>query len=918
MNRANALVIAIFALVLSACGEATPEQRIEAAKAYIAKSKHSAAIIELKNALQANPKSAEARMLLGVALLETGDEAGAEQELRRALPLGAPRNEVVPPLAQAMVGQGHYGDLVKEFGDEDVGSPERQADLATSLGQAHINLKQPQEAERAFAKALALRPGYAPALLGGARLKMRAGDVDGALAMIKSAAEAAPKSITPLLYEGEVLIAVRRYDDALSAYRKALELQPKSLLANYGAISILTEQNKLDEAGKLLPVLKQVAPKHRSTHFAQANYEFRRHNVAAAREAIQRYLAIDAGDVNGLFLAAAIEYEAKAYAQAEDYLLRAMARAPNAASPRRMLISSYLRSGKHREAVDALKPMLPYADKDPVTLALAGETYLRTGNAAKAEPMFKKASVLDPTDTRSRTGLGLSQLAQGRSDEGFRELEEAAANDPEGRGDIALFVSAMQKRDYVRAMAAADALEKKQPNKPGPHNLRGLVLLAQKDLAGARKNFERALQIDPSFVPAAASLARMDMQEKNFSAAEKRFEAVLAKNPKSGESLLALAEIKARRQAAPDEVVQLITRAIAANPQLIAARLALINFHLRSKDAGKAVVAAQEAQSAIPDRPEILEASGRAFEQAKNPQQALAAYNRWARLQPASPVPSWRSANVHIAAKDFAAAEASLRKALELKPDFVEAQRALVALDVQRNRTPQALETARSAQKQKPKDPVGYILEGDVHAATKAWPNAVTAYRAGLKQVDSVDLAIRLHVALRAIKSDEAARFAADRLKTHPNEAAFRIYLGESALASRDYPAAVEHYKALVAQQPDNALYLNNLAFAAGRTNDPKALEYAERASKLEPNNPAVMDTLGVLLVEKGDTARGIELLKKAVTSAPQAASIRLNLAKGLIKSGEKSAAKAELETLAQLGDKFAARDEVEKLLKTL
>ena len=918
MNRANALVIALLAIFLSACGEATPEQRIAAAKAYVAQNKHSAAIIELKNALQANPKSAEARMLLGVALLETGDEAGAEQELRRALLLGAPRNEVVPPLAQAMVGLGRFSELVKEFGDEDVGAPDRQADLATSLGQGHLYLKQPVEAERAFAKALALRPGYAPALLGGARLKMRAGDVDGALALIKSATEAAPKSITPLLYEAEILIAVRRFDDALAAYRNALQLQPKSLAANYGAISILTEQNKLEEAGKLLAVLKQVAPKHRSTHFAQANYEFRRHNVVSAREAIQRYLAIDAADVNGLFLAAAIEFEAKAYTQAEDYLIRAMARAPNAASPRRLLVASYLRSGKHREAMDALKPMLPYADKDPVTLALAGETYLRTGNAAKAEPMFKKASVLDPTDTRSRTGLGLSQVAQGRVDEGFRELEQAAANDPEGRGDIALFVSAMRKRDYVRALAAADALEKKQPNKPGPHNLRGLVFLAQKDVAGARKNFERALQIDPAFVPAAASLARIDMQEKNFSAAEKRFEAVLANNPKSGESLLALAEIKARRQGSPDEVIQLISRAITANPQLVAARLALINFHLRNKDPGKAVVAAQEAQSAIPDRPEILEASGRAFEQAKNPQQALAAYNRWARLQPASPLPPLRSASVHVASKDFAAAEASLRKSLEIKPDFADAQRALVALDVNRNRAPQALETARSAQKQNPKSAVGYILEGDVHASAKAWPEAVVAYRAGLKQVDSVDLAIRLHVALRAMKSDEADKFAAARLKTHANEPAFRVYLGESALAAREYPAALEHYKVLVAQHPDNAAYLNNLAFAAFRTNDPKALEYAERAAKLEPNNPAIMDTLGVMLVEKGDTARGVELLKKAVTSAPQAANIRLNLAKGLIKSGEKSAAKAELETLAQLGDKFAAREEVEKLLKTL
>jgi predicted Zn-dependent protease len=47
---------------------------------------------------------------------------------------------------------------------------------------------------------------------------------------------------------------------------------------------------------------------------------------------------------------------------------------------------------------------------------------------------------------------------------------------------------------------------------------------------------------------------------------------------------------------------------------------------------------------------------------------------------------------------------------------------------------------------------------------------------------------------------------------------------------------------------------LNNLAWVAGQMKDPKAIEYAEKANKLAPNQPALMDTLAVLLMDKGDT----------------------------------------------------------------
>jgi Flp pilus assembly protein TadD len=124
----------------------------------------------------------------------------------------------------------------------------------------------------------------------------------------------------------------------------------------------------------------------------------------------------------------------------------------------------------------------------------------------------------------------------------------------------------------------------------------------------------------------------------------------------------------------------------------------------------------------------------------------------------------------------------------------------------------------------------------------------------------------------------------------------------------------VQVYRKVLDSQPDNPSILNNLAWASAQLQDPKAIEYAERAHKLAPDNPAIMDTLGVLLIEKGETARSLELLRKATAMAPQSPGIRLNLAKALIKAGQKEAARKELDELSKLGAKYSRQAEVAQL----
>lgn len=96
------------------------------------------------------------------------------------------------------------------------------------------------------------------------------------------------------------------------------------------------------------------------------------------------------------------------------------------------------------------------------------------------------------------------------------------------------------------------------------------------------------------------------------------------------------------------------------------------------------------------------------------------------------------------------------------------------------------------------------------------------------------------------------------------------------------------------------------------------ALAAAEEAYRVAGDQPVIMDTLGWILLEKGEVARGVQVLQKASIQAPQARDIRYHLAVGLYQAGDKAAARRELEHLMSSDTRFAQADEARALLQKL
>jgi cellulose synthase operon protein C len=249
----------------------------------------------------------------------------------------------------------------------------------------------------------------------------------------------------------------------------------------------------------------------------------------------------------------------------------------------------------------------------------------------------------------------------------------------------------------------------------------------------------------------------------------------------------------------------------------------------------------------------------------------------------------------------------------------VPARRAQAQLAVLERRHDEAVKIAREIQKSEPKSPLGFTVEADAEASRQNWEAALAATRAAHQVAKSTETAVRLYtVLLQAGKAADAERLGADWLREQPKDVLFRFHLGDMAIARNNLTAAEGHYKAVLEMQPRNAMAMNNLAWLLVKQGRPGAVEMARKANELMPGRAALLDTLALALGADGKLDEAVKVQKEAVARAPADPSMKLGLARLLIKAGDKAYARAELEDLARLGDRFAAQAEVAALLKSL
>ncbi|MFA9440457.1 XrtA/PEP-CTERM system TPR-repeat protein PrsT [Uliginosibacterium sp. sgz301328] len=908
--------------MLTACSSGDPDKLLGEARQAIAKRDYATAIIQIKNVLQQDAGNGQARVLFAQALLEQRDATGALDELRKAQSAGFDPEQVAPLTARALGVGGQWQKVVDEFAHTQLKTAAGNANLAVEVARAYMMLGKREDARRQFERAAQAQPDNVEAELGAARIALMDRDVPTALGITEMVMGRHPNEVEPQLLRAELLIVQNRVPDAIAQFEKVTQARPDDPRAYGRLVALYIGLNELDKAQTNVEALVKVSPGTLQTVYFQSVLALRQGKWVAARDGAAKVLRAVPDYQPALVVAGSANIRLNDQLQAQAMLKKVVKAQPDAAMPRRLLAESYVAARNADDALATLAPLKPETSDSPDLLNLVGQAYLLKGDFERSTEAFTRLAQLRPNSAQARINLGLARMYSGDESAGMHELEAATKLDATRvQVDAAIVAAQLRKGDTKEALATLDALEKRQPDNPLTYTIKGQVMLAVNRPADARTAFERAAQLQPGNLEAAIQLARLDVADKKVDAARQRFIAIVEKEPKNVRAWTLLARLQ-QDTGAPDKEVQgTLEKAVDADPTQNEARVALVQLLLKGGKSKEALTVAQQARAANPDTSEVMALLGRTQLAAGVPQQAVSTFGKLQTLQPNNPVLLADLSTAQLAAGDKAGAEQSLRRALELNGDFREAQQRLLALMLADKRYDDALAYSRGLQKADPNDVSGYLFEARVQAESGHKSESTAAWQQAYKRSRTAAAAIGLHSAYMAEgRKDDAQRVANEWIAANPRDVTVRTYLGMRATDDKRYADAMTQYQAVVAVAPNSPVVLNNMAWIANQTNDARAVEYAEKALAAAPNAPEVMETAGSVFVAHGQEKRGLELLRQAVALAPKAADIRLGYARALAHTGDKSAARKELQAATDSvpDGNVALRTEIDAFAKTL
>src|SRR6476469_2779331 len=272
----------------------------------------------------------------------------------------------------------------------------------------------------------------------------------------------------------------------------------------------------------------------------QANYE-------QAEVALQKALATDPKFWNARFNLAEIPFLRKDWAEArkrfEGLLQSGTSELQGDAAQliQYKILLTYLLEGKENMVDSILAKFELTPDTPAVTYSNAAIAFQRKNEKeakdliAEAEKKFSPA--LNKLFAESLYEVGWMQKPAGQTRvalEVTTAAEKAQKAKAIAQEKFEAAEQAFQQRDYTAAKRLIDEADGADPNQPATINLRGEILLAQKDFDGAANAFTQAAKIDPKFREAQYNLAQIPFKKKDYTKARDRFEALFNNTPAPG------------------------------------------------------------------------------------------------------------------------------------------------------------------------------------------------------------------------------------------------------------------------------------------------------------------------------------------------------------------------------------------------
>lgn len=896
----------------------TDVEHVAKAKDFKLKGNLQGSVIELKNALEKNPDNAEARTLLGQLNLLAGNGAAAEKELRRAVELGVARDAILVPLAEALLQQGKNKELVGEIEvpDEamDIGD---RIKLRVYRGDAWLKQDKPDQAKTEYEEALALDGNSALAKLGLARIAMITGNIDQALRLTKEGLETGPDQAALWSLQAEIFQAKRQVDQAETSYGKAIELRTANWMDRANRALLRAEIGKYEEAAKDVAVLKAEAPKLYMTHHAEGVLLVSQGKYAEAEAALSEALKINPRHTASYYYLALAQLMLNHLVQADSAITRYAAAAPGQAKAHQLLAVIKYREKDYAAAKVALEPVVRQFPEDDFSLRLMAAIDFSMGNREQGLAHLKKVTELEPKSASAEMRLGLGLLSSGQSKQGTDALAKAAELDPElMQAEVYLLMQYMRTKDFAKAEEVLGKLRQKRPNDALPSSLAGSLHMVQGDFDRARKEFREALEKEPGDPTAAHNMATLALQEGRKDEAREYFQQVLEKHPDHLSTLLKVAELDALEG---KDFEESLNRIIAKYPDAEEPRLLLARYLTRYGQARKALAVLDPLRAKSEGRQNTLVALVEAEIGSGENARALKTAQGLVKTAPDSALAQYYLARAQGENQDEKASISALERSLQLDPKFLPSRLAMAKWHIQRGEEALAEKSLAALSTDYPEHAEVMSLKASYALQRGRMDEAVKNYRAAFEKYPSTVFATSLaRTQWQAGQKREALDLLEGWNRQHPKDIQVMILRASLYSESERLDEAKAQLRNVLQIAPNQVVALNDLAWMLRKDNPAEAQEYAEKALRIAPTVPMIKDTLGVILIDRGESKRAVDLLEQASRQMPNNPSIQYHLAAALEKDGKPEKALGLLKEVLAKQKAFPDRADAVSLMERL
>ncbi|QOL26507.1 PEP-CTERM system TPR-repeat protein PrsT [Thalassotalea sp. LPB0316] len=864
--RKQVLLSALTLSILSACSKPlSEEETLALAEQNIAAGKIAEASINIKNVIKENPKNAQARFLLGKLYFDQEQYLAAEKELLRSIEY-APNDQTTRMLlARTFHALNKNEDVIDMLSDVALSDQTAMLQKEFLLGKSFLALDNNTDAKKHFDLASEIDGTAKESQLGQILYTAAQQDHATALSQVNELLITFPTFVEALLLQGNLYNHQGEFSLSASAYEAYFKLKPQNFAVRLLAAYNHVRAGNIERAKSHISELNKINDRHPTINLIDAQIQFAEQNYQRAKELSDR---VANNTNNGLaqMISGLSSYYLNNYEQAY-YQLNAIADAlPANHQIHRVLALLQVKLGYVDDFDQELLSNDNLSAEDVELLTAVGMEEFYQGNNQAAQELFLKASDLSPEDAKVKAQLGMIKI-NNQDASGISDLEQAIAIDPTFKGaNIALAMKHLADGNTEAAAKVADNWIKQEPTNPEPLILRGNVALNANNNALAKQYFLKAVEVEPNNTTALFNLAVMTSSSQNFDESNEYLDKIFAITLESKFAFQLAIKNAISTQQEP-QLEQKLIKQVEQNQGAQWPRIVLARRYAKQGLIDKSINIFQGIDDFASLSNDYLISYTTTLIEAGKAKETVDVFTQWQTSQPTNKVAYLSSINFFETTKQFDEALKVTQSALSVGSlaNDIELLSYEAYFLLATGSTELASKKINTLAQRYGDNAFVQRVQGQAYLAQKQFAQAQKYLSASYAQKKHAATGINLAIAIQENEgTEQAISFVESEIANNRHTKTYLQYLAQLQISTKPNDA-ISSYQRLVQANPKDIVSLNNLAWLLADANQlDQALTYAEQAANLAPNNPQVLDTLGMIYLNKNSLKESIEVLERA------------------------------------------------------